>query len=42
MSNEVLIRRARAEVLVLDAVPEAAYTAALLGELADALEQQEG
>jgi hypothetical protein len=35
MTTDDLTRRARAEVRTLDAVPEAAYTAALVSELAD-------
>lgn len=39
MSTDELTARARAEVRTLDAVPEAAYTAALLSELADEVDQ---
>lgn len=39
MSTDDLTRRARAEVRTLDAVPEAAYTSALLSELADEVDR---
>ncbi|MET4222804.1 hypothetical protein [Oerskovia enterophila] len=39
MSTDDLTARARAEVRTLDAVPEAAYTSALLSELADVVDR---